>query len=35
MLARPDFMELNNYKAYGADIPWKEEDYTKFLKGLA
>ena len=35
MLSRPDFVELTQYRASGSAIPWKDEDYIKFLKGLA
>ena len=35
MLNRPDFIELTQYRASGSAIPWKDEDYVRFLKGLA
>jgi hypothetical protein len=35
MLNRPDFIELTQYRASGSAIPWKDEDYLRFLKGLA
>jgi len=35
MLNRPDFVELTQYRASGSAIPWKDDDYLRFLKGLA
>ena len=35
MLEKPEFLELTQYRTTGSSIPWKEEDYLKFLKGLA
>ena len=34
MLARPDFIELTRYRTMGAGVPWKEQNYLLFLKGL-
>jgi hypothetical protein len=34
MLVRPEFVELNKFRATGAGVPWKEEDYKNFLRGF-
>lgn len=35
MLAHPEFLELMRYRATNTGgVPWKEDDYKSFLKGL-